>query len=160
MEALYDNPPAEDNRKYCSSVNTTQTVSRVLHEGNNYHYIVNIYGKSKNWPSLDHKYLTTKVEKEYIPVYSSYPITVNLETGEKKESAQAFLVIPLTTKYSSIGSSLPAIQSVTGKPMHCKQHYIAPEALPLDLVPEGALLGYSTENLKDKRNWENKDGWE
>lgn len=44
--------------------------------------------------------------------------------------------------------------------MDCKQHYIVPEALPLDLVPEGALLGYSTEDLKDKRNWENKDGWE
>ena len=93
-EALYDNPPAEDNRKYCSSVNTTQTVSRVLHEGNNYHYIVNIYGKSKNWPSLDHKYLTTKVEKEYIPVYSSYPITVNLETGEKKRISTGFFNNP------------------------------------------------------------------
>lgn len=82
-EGFYDNPSPENNRDKCSSVNTTQTVSRVLHEGNNYEYIVNVYGKSKNWPSLDNRYLTTKQEKEYLPVMRTYPIAVNLETGEK-----------------------------------------------------------------------------
>lgn len=78
-----DSPSPDNNKKNCSSANTTQTVSRVLHEGNNYNYIVNVYGKSKNWPSLDNRFLTTSTETTYFPTLCTYELVVNLETGDK-----------------------------------------------------------------------------
>lgn len=44
--------------------------------------------------------------------------------------------------------------------MSSKEFYVTPQVLPLDLSPEGALLAYSTENLRDRRNWDDKDNWE
>lgn len=69
------------NRGKASSVNTTQTVSKVLHQGSNYEYIVNRYGKSKGWPSLDERYLTSKQKTTWYG--STYNYYVNLETGKE-----------------------------------------------------------------------------
>lgn len=67
------------NRDKTSSINTTQTVSKVLHQGNNYEYIVNTYGKAHGWPSLNERYLTKKIKKKFISKYYTF---VNLETGK------------------------------------------------------------------------------
>ena len=67
------------NRDKTSSINTTQTVSKVLHQGNNYEYIVKTYGKAHGWPSLNERYLTKKIKKKFISKYYTF---VNLETGK------------------------------------------------------------------------------
>ncbi len=67
------------NRDKTSSINTTQTVSKVLHQGNNYDYIVNTYGKAHGWPSLNERYLTKKIKKKFLTKYFTF---VNLETGK------------------------------------------------------------------------------
>jgi hypothetical protein len=68
------------NRDKTSSINTTQTVSKVLHQGNNYDYIVNTYGKAHGWPSLNERYLTKKIKKKFLTKYFTF---VNLETGKE-----------------------------------------------------------------------------
>ena len=68
------------NRDKTSSVKTTQTVSKVLHQGNNYEYIVNTYGKAHNWPSLNERYLTKKTHRKYLSTYHHF---VNLESGKE-----------------------------------------------------------------------------
>lgn len=73
------------NTGKASSINTTQTVSRELHKGSNYNYIVNTYGKSKGWPSLDNRYLTKNVKHGGFLGTSTYNTFVNLETGEEGE---------------------------------------------------------------------------
>ena len=50
-----------------------------------YEYIVNTYGKSKGWPSLDHRYLTKNVKHGGFLGTSTYNTFVNLETGEEGE---------------------------------------------------------------------------
>lgn len=67
------------NRDKTSSINTTQTVSKVLHQDSNYDYIVNTYGKAHGWPSLDERYLTKKIKKKFLTKYFTF---VNLETGK------------------------------------------------------------------------------
>ncbi len=68
------------DRKNCSSIGTTQTVSNVLHQGNNYDYFVNIYGKQHNWPDLDNRFMTSKKKTTWYGfVYYYY---VRLSTGE------------------------------------------------------------------------------
>lgn len=67
------------NNTDASSINTTKRVSQVLHEDNNYEYFVNIYGKSKGWPSLDNRYITSKVETVWLFGSDKY-YCVNLET--------------------------------------------------------------------------------
>jgi len=69
------------NTGKASSVNTTQTVSKVLHQGSNYEYIVNTYGKSKGWPSLDERYITSKVKRPWDSGTRHY--FVNLESGKE-----------------------------------------------------------------------------
>ena len=68
------------NRDNCSSVGTTQTVSHVLHQGSNYDYFVNNYGKKHNWPDLDNRFLTTKVTRKWYG--TKYNWFVRLNTGE------------------------------------------------------------------------------
>ncbi len=70
------------NNTDASSINTTKRVSQVLHEDNNYEYFVNIYGKSKGWPSLDNRYITSKVETVWLFGSDKY-YCVNLETGKE-----------------------------------------------------------------------------
>lgn len=70
------------NNTDASSISTTKRVSQVLHEDNNYEYFVNIYGKSKGWPSLDNRYITSKVETAWIFGSDKY-YCVNLETGKE-----------------------------------------------------------------------------
>lgn len=67
------------NRDKTSSINTTQTVSKVLHQDSNYDYIVNTYGKAHGWPSLNERYLTKKIKKKFLTKYFTF---VNLETGK------------------------------------------------------------------------------
>lgn len=68
------------NRDKTSSINTTQTVSKVLHQDSNYDYIVNTYGKAHGWPSLNERYLTKKIKKKFLTKYFTF---VNLETGKE-----------------------------------------------------------------------------
>lgn len=73
------------NTGKASTINTTQTVSKVLHQGSNYEYIVNTYGKPKGWPSLDNRYLTKNIKHGGFLGTSTYHTFVNLETGEDGE---------------------------------------------------------------------------
>ena len=68
------------NRKNCSSVGTTQTVSQVLHQGSNYDYFVNNYGTHHNWPDLNNRFMTKKVTKKWYG--TTYNWFVRLNTGE------------------------------------------------------------------------------
>ena len=68
------------NRDNCSSVGTTQTVSRVLHQGSNYDYFVNIYGPEHNWPDLHKRFMTKTITGEWWE--SDYYWFVRLDTGE------------------------------------------------------------------------------
>lgn len=71
------------NQTNCSSVNSTQTVSRVLHQGQNYEYFVKKWGPRHNWPSLDNRYMTKKTSKGGFLNGTKYWHFVNLETGEE-----------------------------------------------------------------------------
>lgn len=64
----------------CSSPGTTQTVSKVLHQGNNYEYFVNIYGKQHNWPDLHNRFITTKTKKYFLGLIDYY--FVRLDSGK------------------------------------------------------------------------------
>lgn len=68
------------DRKNCSSINTTQTVSRVLHEGSNYEYFVNDYGKRHNWHSLGKRYMTSKKKTNWYGSTDYY--FVRLDSGK------------------------------------------------------------------------------
>ena len=68
------------NRKNCSSVGTTQTVSQVLHQGSNYDYFVNQYGPEHNWPDLHNRFITKTITGEWWE--SDYYWFVRLDTGE------------------------------------------------------------------------------
>ena len=67
------------NKKNCSSVGTTQTVSQVLHQGSNYDYFVNDYGKKHNWPDLHKRFMTKTVTHEFLSTINWF---VRLDTGE------------------------------------------------------------------------------
>lgn len=50
--------------------------------------------------------------------------------------------------------------------MHRKEKYIAPEVLPVDIRPEGAILQNSplhntndTEDIDSQSDWGGKNGW-
>ena len=70
------------NNSDASSISTTQRVREVLHDGNNYTYFVDVYGKSKNWPSLDNRYITSKVKTVWAFGSDKY-YCVNLENGKE-----------------------------------------------------------------------------
>ena len=92
------------NRDKTSSINTTQTVSKVLHQGNNYEYIVKTYGKAHGWPSLNERYLTKKIKKKFISKYYTF---VNLETGKDGTFSNSLFDNQTGTGFSYIGL-LPA----------------------------------------------------
>ena len=64
----------------CSSVGTTQTVSKVLHQGNNYEYFVNNYGKQHDWPDLDNRFVTSTTKNTWYGTTRFY--FVRLNSGE------------------------------------------------------------------------------
>lgn len=64
----------------CSSAGTTQKVSKVLHQGNNYEYFVNIYGKQHNWPDLHNRFMTTTMKKFFLDFVDIY--FVRLDSGK------------------------------------------------------------------------------
>ena len=64
----------------CSSVGTTQKVSKVLHQGNNYDYFVNNYGKQHDWPDLNNRFITKKISRDWS--LTKYFWFVRLNSGE------------------------------------------------------------------------------
>ena len=68
------------DRDNCSSVGTTQTVSQVLHQGSNYDYFVNQYGKEHNWPDLHNRFITKTTTKKWYG--TTYFYFVRLNSGE------------------------------------------------------------------------------
>ena len=68
----------------CSSIGTTQKVSKVLHQGNNYDYFVNNYGKQHDWPDLDNRFMTSTTEYEWWSGGRNYYI-VRLNSGKCSE---------------------------------------------------------------------------
>jgi len=68
------------NRDNCSSVGTTQTVSRVLHQGSNYDYFVNNYGPKHNWPNLHERFITKTITTDWDG--TDYRWFVRLDSGE------------------------------------------------------------------------------
>ena len=73
---LVDNGYNIDNS---SSPGTTQTVSKVLHQGNNYEYFVNIYGKQHKWPDLHNRFITNKISEHW---YGDDFYFVRLDSGK------------------------------------------------------------------------------
>ena len=68
------------DRDNCSSVGTTQKVSKVLHQGNNYDYFVNNYGKQHDWPDLNNRFITKKITRDWS--LTKYFCFVRLNSGE------------------------------------------------------------------------------
>lgn len=64
----------------CSSDGTTQKVSKVLHQGNNYDYFVNNYGKQHDWPDLNNRFITKKITRDWS--LTKYFYFVRLNSGE------------------------------------------------------------------------------
>ena len=70
----------------CSSVGTTQKVSKVLHQGNNYDYFVNNYGKQHDWPDLNNRFITNKMTRDWS--LTKYFWFVRLNSGESIKLTQ------------------------------------------------------------------------
>lgn len=88
----YDTAYNGFDQKNCSSVGTTQTVGRVLHQGNNYEYFVNIYGKQHNWPDLSKRFITSKKKTTWYGSTNYY--YVRLSTGEVNKLDKAIFTNP------------------------------------------------------------------